>query len=113
MTGRLYYCRARGWRHSMEAPIVAGPTSSSFRRRVPIDDMHIVWMTAGLGCDGDSVSMTAATQPSLEDIVRGAIPGLPRVNLQNSLLAYEVDEDFMRWWYMAADGKLDSCAPPG
>ena len=31
----------------------------------------------GLGCDGDTVSITAATQPSIEDVVLGAIPGLP------------------------------------
>ena len=36
----------------------------------------MVWMTAGLGCDGDSVSITAATQPSIEDVLLGAIPGL-------------------------------------
>jgi len=27
-------------------------------------------MNAGLSCDGDSVSLTAATQPSVEDIAR-------------------------------------------
>ena len=37
-------------------------------------------MNGGLGCDGDSVSITAATQPSIEDVVLGAIPGLPKVN---------------------------------
>ena len=32
-------------------------------------------MTSGLGCDGDSVAMTAATNPSLEDLLRGVLPG--------------------------------------
>ena len=27
--------------------------------------VHVIWMTSGLGCDGDTVAMTAATQPSL------------------------------------------------
>jgi hydrogenase small subunit len=27
-----------------------------------------LWITGGLGCDGDSVSITAATQPSIEDV---------------------------------------------
>ena len=31
----------------------------------PIRDVHIVWIPAGLGCDGDSVPITAATQPSI------------------------------------------------
>jgi hydrogenase small subunit len=50
------------------------------------EEVHILWMSAGLGCDGDSVSLTAATNPSLEDIVLGAIPGLPRVHLHHPLL---------------------------
>jgi hydrogenase small subunit len=28
--------------------------------------VHILWMNGGLGCDGDSVALTAATQPSIE-----------------------------------------------
>jgi len=53
----------------------------------PPTDVHIVWITAGLGCDGDSVSITAAEQPSIEDVLLGAIPGLPKVHLHNPVLA--------------------------
>ena len=45
-------------------------------------------MTAGLGCDGESVAMTSATSPSLEDLLGGVIPDSPRVVLQNPVLAY-------------------------
>jgi len=72
-----------------------------------VKEVHIVWITAGLGCDGDSVSITAATQPSLEDVVLGAIPGLPKVHLHNPVLAYEVGDDFMQYWYKAERGELD------
>ena len=44
-----------------------------------IHEIDILWITAGLGCDGDTIAITAATQPSLEDLVRGGIPGTPRV----------------------------------
>ncbi len=44
----------------------------------PVAEVHILWITAGLGCDGDSVSITAATQPSIEDVLLGAIPGFPK-----------------------------------
>ena len=64
-------------------------------------------MTAGLGCDGDSVSITAATQPSIEDVMLGAIPGLPKVHLHNPVLAYENGDDFLKYWYQAEQGKLD------
>ena len=64
-------------------------------------------MTTGLSCDGDSVAMTSATNPSLEDIVTQAIPGMPKVVVHNQVLAYEVGDEFMQAWYDAEDGKLD------
>lgn len=62
-----------------------------------IKELDVLWITAGLGCDGDTISMTAATQPSIEDIVFGAIPGIPKVNLHNPFLAYENGDDFMNF----------------
>lgn len=56
------------------------------KSQVPTD-VHILWITAGLGCDGDSVSITDAEQPSIEDVLLGAIPGLPKVHLHNPVLA--------------------------
>ena len=49
----------------------------------------------------------AATQPSIEDVILGAIPGLPKVHLHNPVLAYENGDDFMKFWYLAEKGKLD------
>lgn len=43
-------------------------------RKEPIAEWHVLWLTAGLSCDGDTIAMTAATQPSIEDLVLGAIP---------------------------------------
>jgi hydrogenase small subunit len=80
----------------------------SFTRQEPaVEEVHVVWITAGLGCDGDSVSITAATQPSVEDVLMGAIPGIPRVHLHNPVLAYENGDDFMKYWYAAERGELD------
>ena len=39
--------------------------------------IHVVWLSSGLGCDGESVAMTGATSPSLEDLVHGVLPGMP------------------------------------
>jgi len=72
-----------------------------------VKEVHILWITAGLGCDGDSVSITAATQPSVEDVILGAIPGLPKVHLHNPVLAYECGDDFMKFFYMAEKGQLE------
>jgi Ni,Fe-hydrogenase I small subunit len=77
------------------------------RRAPDVKEIHVVWMTGGLSCDGDSVSITAAMQPSVEDVVMGAIPGLPKVHLHNPVLAYENGDDFLKYWYMAERGELD------
>src|SRR5687768_5514455 len=69
-----------------------------------IAEIYILWITAGLGCDGDTIAMTAASQPSIEDVLAGNIPGLPRVHLYNPLLAYAVGDGFLRRFHDAADG---------
>lgn len=79
-----------------------------FRQASPIPVVDVLWITAGLSCDGDTVSITAATQPSLEDILGGAFPGLPRVRLHNPVLAYGSGEEFLAPFRRAADGKPDA-----
>ena len=73
-----------------------------------LKEVHILWITAGLGCDGDSVSITAASQPSLEDVILGAIPGLPTVHLHNPVLSYENGEEFLAPFHQASRGELDN-----
>ena len=69
--------------------------------------VHVLWVNAGLSCDGDSVSFTAATQPSVEDIVGGLLPGVPDVRFHWPVIAYEVGDDFMAPFHEAAAGRLD------
>ena len=69
-------------------------------------EIDILWITAGLGCDGDTISMTAATQPSIEDVILGAIPWIPKVRLHNPFLTYDNGEEFMQHFHTAAAGKL-------
>ena len=68
---------------------------------------HVLWMTTGLSCEGDSVAMTSATNPSLEDIIQGVIPGMPRVVIHNQVIAFEVGDEYIQAWYDAEQGKLD------
>jgi len=69
--------------------------------------VHVVWLTAGLGCDGDTIAMTGASLPSIEELVGGSVPGVPRVVLHNPVLAYENGEAFLQSMRDAAEGKLD------
>ncbi|HKV83411.1 MAG TPA: hydrogenase expression protein HypE [Ktedonobacterales bacterium] len=82
--------------------------ASAAQSNTRVRDVHILWITAGLGCDGDTISITAASQPSIEDVLLGAIPGLPTVHLHNPVLAFELGgESFMTWFYKAERGELD------
>jgi hydrogenase small subunit len=72
-----------------------------------MERIDILWITAGLGCDGDTVAMTGASHPSIEDVLRGNVPGLPQVRLYNPLLAYQVGDEFMQRFHDAANGVCD------
>ena len=82
-----------------------GTTRRSDRESSAISEIDVLWITAGLGCDGDTIAMTAATQPSIEDIVLGALPWIPKVNFHNPFLSSDVGEDFMEHFHRAAEGK--------
>ena len=69
--------------------------------------VDVLWITAALGCDGDTISMTAATQPSIEELVRGALPGVPRLRLHNPVLSRENGDAFMRRFEEASQGLVD------
>ena len=45
------------------------------QRAPAVSDVHIVWLTAGLSCDGDTIAMTAATNPSIEEVYRSPYIG--------------------------------------
>jgi hydrogenase small subunit len=72
----------------------------------PISELEILWITAGLGCDGDTIAMTAATNPSIEDVLSGAVPWIPKVYLHNPVLSYFVGNDFVEHFRRAARGEL-------
>ncbi len=74
--------------------------------------LHILWMNGGLGCDGDSVALTGATQPSIEEIVLGALPGLPKIQVHWPLIDFECGpeqgaDSFIEWWHKADRGELE------
>jgi hydrogenase small subunit len=72
-----------------------------------IEHVDVLWITAGLGCDGDTIAMTAATQPSIEALVMGVIPGVPALRLHNPILASENGSEFLAPFHAAAAGGLD------
>jgi hydrogenase small subunit len=71
-----------------------------------LEEIHILWTSEGMSCDGDTVSITAGTLPSIEDVLLGLIPGLPKVHLHNKVLAPETGDEFMAAFHQAARGEL-------
>ena len=67
-----------------------------------ITEIDVLWITAGLGCDGDTIAMTAATQPSIEELILGALPFVPKIKLHNPFLSMENGEEFMAIFHRAA-----------
>ncbi len=73
--------------------------------------IHLLWINAGLSCDGDSVSLTAASQPSIEQIVLGALPGLPKLAVHWPLLDFDSGPEqgadtFIDWFFKGERGEL-------
>jgi Ni,Fe-hydrogenase I small subunit len=50
--------------------------------------------------------VTAATQPSIEDLVLGALPWVPKIKFHNPFLAYENGDEFVKYFRHGAEGKL-------
>ncbi len=71
----------------------------------PHSVVHAFWL-AGMSCDGCSIAAVGATQPSVESLISGTIPGVPRVVLHHPVLDVEAGEAFLEPYRLAAEGKL-------
>ena len=71
--------------------------TSPYGRKTQTDpavaEIDVLWITAGLGCDGDTVSITAASQPSIEDALRGKSPTEAREELLQRFRAKGIEPD--------------------
>ncbi len=73
----------------------------------PIKVVHAFWL-AGMSCDGCTIAVTGATAPSVEDLLTGRLPGVPRVVLHHPVVSIEAGEHFMKNYELAAEGKLNA-----
>ena len=70
-------------------------------------EVHAFWL-AGMSCDGCTIGVSGATKPSVEELLLGTIPGLPKIILHHPVLAVEAGHDFTEWYYKAWRGELDA-----
>lgn len=73
----------------------------------PLDKVYAFWL-AGMSCDGCTIAVAGATAPSVESLLLGSIPGLPKVILSHPVLAVDSGEEFVKTYHMAWEGKLDA-----
>ncbi len=85
--------------------IVASQGKSKFSLG-PLEKVYVFWL-AGMSCDGCTVSVSGATEPALEDLLTGSIPGIPLVILHHYVLQLEAGDHYMRTLELAEQGKLD------
>ena len=71
----------------------------------PLTEVHVFWL-AGMSCDGCSIAVTGATNPSVEDLLAGTIPGLPKVILHHPVLSVSAGAEFVRPFQDAVNGEL-------
>ncbi|MBA2754217.1 MAG: hydrogenase expression protein HypE [Chloroflexia bacterium] len=73
----------------------------------PVKVVHAFWL-AGMSCDGCTVAVTGANSPSVEDLLIGRLPGVPRMVLHHPVTSVEHGHAFIRNYEMAANGELNA-----
>ncbi|MDQ4129826.1 MAG: hydrogenase expression protein HypE, partial [Actinomycetota bacterium] len=67
--------------------------------------VHLFWLQ-GMGCDGCTSATLSATTPSIEQLLWGAIPGVPTMILHHQMLSDSSGEEFIEPFRQAAAGTL-------
>jgi hydrogenase small subunit len=98
---------------------VAGATTAELHERVhlssgaagdwagPLTKVYAFWLS-GMSCDGCSISALGATEPSVEELLTGSLPGVPMVVLHHYATAIESGDHFTHEMERAERGELDA-----
>ncbi len=83
------------------------PTKRHFGTLGPLEKIYLFWFV-GASCDGCTIALTGATQPSAEDLMGGTVPGLPRVEVIHTVVSVESGPEWVQNMIMAENGELDA-----
>ena len=64
----------------------------------PLKEVHAFWL-AGMSCDGCSIAAVGAQNPSVDQLLRAAIPGLPKIVLHHPVLSVTAGDEFLEAWH--------------
>ncbi|MGH9149171.1 MAG: hypothetical protein ACRD0F_02395, partial [Acidimicrobiales bacterium] len=67
--------------------------------------LYVIWLP-GASCTGCTVAANGGAHPSLEQMLVGAIPGLPRIELVHTLTSMESGDEWMDILFRAERGEL-------
>jgi hydrogenase small subunit len=81
-------------------------TSAREHVQVPLEKVVVYWL-GGMGCDGCTISTLGATEPSVEELMTGALPGIPVMVLHHYAASIESGDHFTHGLEKAEDGELD------
>lgn len=73
----------------------------------PLKKVYGFWLP-GMSCDGCTVSTMGATDPSLEELLTGSLPGVPPLSLHHYVLAMESGDHYTHLLEQAEAGALDA-----
>lgn len=73
----------------------------------PLEKVIVFWLS-GMGCDGCTISTLGATEPSVEELLTGALPGIPPVVLHHYAASIESGDHFTHALEQAERGELDT-----
>jgi hydrogenase small subunit len=73
----------------------------------PLERVHAFWF-AGMSCDGCTIAVSGAGSPSVESLLLGAHPGIPRVVLHHPVLDIDAGPNYMAPHELAVQGELDA-----
>ena len=71
----------------------------------PMEKIYLFWLV-GASCDGCTIAVTGATNPKVEHLLQGIVPGLPRVDLIHTVASVEVGPDW-------SEGRLSAASQDG
>ena len=73
----------------------------------PLEKLYLIWMVGG-SCDGCTIAVAGATNPPVEHLLNGIVPGLPRLELIHTVVSTESGPEWVENLYMAERGELDA-----
>ncbi|MFN2388948.1 MAG: hydrogenase expression protein HypE [Actinomycetota bacterium] len=91
----------------MRSKVEELPQASAQMRLGPLEKIYLIWMVGG-SCDGCTIAVTGATNPRVEHLLLGVVPGLPKIELIHTVTSVEAGPEWVHNLFMAERGELDA-----